>query len=119
MIEFALGIVVGMMVAYVIVKVVVWSTLRQLERDNIEIDELMTKITKKIENNIIAARMEEYQGQFYIYRTDNNEFIAQGATAAEIDAHTDQRFGKKSVIVTDADPAVLSRYLATKNTATS
>ncbi len=119
MIEFALGVVVGMMVAYIIVKVVVWSTLRQLERDNIEIDELMEKVTKKIENNIIAARMEEHQGQFYLYRTDNNEFIAQGATAAEVDAHTDTRFGKKSVIVTDADPQVLSRYLSTKTSSTA
>ena len=119
MVMFILGFCLGLLVAYVIVKIMIWSTLRQLERDNIEIDELMTRITKKIEDNIISARMEEHQGQFYLFRTDNNEFIAQGSTADEVDAHTDSRFGKKSVIVTDADPSVLSRYLATKNTAIS
>ena len=114
MVEFILGFASGLIVAYIIVKVVVWSTLRQLEQDDIRVDELIDKMKQKIEQNIIAARMEEHQGLFYLYRADNNEFIAQGATADEIDARTDERFGKKAVIVTDADDMVLSRYLATR-----
>ncbi len=114
MVEFILGFCLGLLVAYVTVKIVVWSTLRQLEQDNIEVDELIDKMKQKIENNIITARMEEHQGLFYVYRADNNEFIAQGATADEIDEKTMQRFGKKSVIVTDAEDQVLSRYLATR-----
>jgi len=114
MIEFILGFCLGFLVAYGIVKIVVWSTLRQLERDNIEVDELIDKMKQKIENNIIAARMEEHQGLFYVYRADNNEFIAQGATADEIDERAHERFGKKSIIVTDAEEQVLSRYLATR-----
>ena len=114
MIEFILGFCLGFLVAYGIVKIVVWSTLRQLDRDNIKVDELIDKMKQKIEDKIIAARMEEHQGVFYLYRADNNEFIAQGINADEIDEKTMQRFGKKSVVVTDAEDQVLSRYLATR-----
>jgi hypothetical protein len=52
---FVLGVCAGMLIAYIIVRVVVWSTLRQLERDNIEVDDLIDKMKQKIEDKIIAA----------------------------------------------------------------
>ena len=109
-----LGFAGGLIVSYIYVKFVIWHTLRQLEQQDIRVNEIIDKMKTRIEQNMIAARMEEHQGRFYLYRADNNEFIAQGATAEEVDAHTDRRFGKKTVIVTDAEPTTLARYLSTK-----
>lgn len=115
MIEFALGVVVGMMVAYIIVKVVVWSTLRQMERDNIEIDKLLERVKKKPAEKVIRARLEEHRGIFYLYRLDNGEFIAQGRSHAEIERLTELRIPNLPVYVTEADESVMERYRATQN----
>jgi hypothetical protein len=115
MIEFILGFTSGLIVSYIIVKVVVWSTLRQLEQDDIRVDELIDKMKQKIQSSIVQARLEEHQGVFYLYRVDNDEFIAQGRTHAEVEARAEQRIPNLPVYVTQAEESALERYRATKN----
>lgn len=109
-----LGIFLGIFVSYVAMRVVVWATMRQIEREGIEIEALLDKMKEKARQQIIEARLEEHQGEFFLYRVDTGEFIAQGATAQEITERTDRRIHNLPVIVTEADSAVLERYRATK-----
>jgi hypothetical protein len=115
--SFVLGICVGMGVAYVMMRIVVWATLRQMERRGIEIENLVQKIKQDAQASVVEARLEEHQGEFFLYRVDNGEFIAQGTTAKEITARTDQRIHDKAVVVTQANDGVMERYRATKNLA--
>jgi hypothetical protein len=112
-----LGILLGLLIAYIAMRVMVWTTLRQMERQGIEIENLVQKIKQDAQASVIEARLEEHRGEFFLYRKDTGEFIAQGATAQEITERTDQRIHHMPVVVTEADEGVLERYRATKNPA--
>jgi hypothetical protein len=112
-----LGILLGLFIAYIAMRVVVWATMRQIEREGIEIDALLDKMRGKAREQVIEARLEEHQGEFFLYRKDTGEFIAQGATAQEITERTDRRIYHVPVVVTEAEDGVMERYRATKNLA--
>lgn len=111
---FVLGFGAGVLISYAIVKIVVWATMRQIEREGIEIQALMNQLRQHRKNILVEARLEEHHGEFYLYRIDNGEFIAQGTTAQEITERTDKRIRDKTVVVTESDEAVMARYRATK-----
>jgi hypothetical protein len=111
---FVLGLCAGVVVSYLWVKFIIWSTMRQIEREGIEIKELMAQLQKQKKAMIVEARLEEHQGEFFLYRVDNGEFIAQGATAQEISDRTDIRIRGHAVVVTQSDDVVMERYRATK-----
>ena len=111
---FVLGFGAGVLISYAIVKIVVWATMRQIEREGIEIQKLMDQLRQHRKNISVQARLEEHHGEFYLYRIDNGEFIAQGTTAQEITERTDQRIRDKTVVVTESDEATMARYRATK-----
>lgn len=115
--SFVLGMCVGMGVAYVMMRIVVWATLRQMERRGVEIENLVHKIKQDAQALVVEARLEEHQGEFFLYRVDNGEFIAQGTTAQEIQDRTDKRISGQAVVVTESDDGVMERYRATKNLA--
>jgi hypothetical protein len=112
--SFILGICVGMGMAYVIMRMVIWVTLRQMERRGIEIENLVQKIKQDAQALVIEARLEEHQGEFFLFRKDTGEFIAQGATAQEITERTEKRILGRAVVVTESDDEVMERYRATK-----
>jgi hypothetical protein len=103
-----------MLIVYIVVKIMIWATLRQIERQGVEIDSLIASMQAKAREPVIEARLEEHQGEFFLYRVDNGEFIAQGATAGEIVERTDKRIRDRPVMVIEADDGVLERYRATK-----
>jgi len=111
---FILGFCAGVLVSYLWVKFIVWSTMRQIEKEGIEIKELMARLQKQKKDMIVEARLEEHQGEFFLYRVDNGEFIAQGVTAKEISDRTDARIRDHAVVVTQSDAEVMERYRATK-----
>jgi len=115
--DFLLGLAMGMAVSYLITRLIIWATMRQIEREGIEVDQLIQRMKEKVQDSIVQARLEEHQGMFYLYRVDNSEFIAQGRTHDEIRKITDQRLPNLPVYVTEAEDAVLERYHATKNPA--
>ena len=112
--SFILGICVGMFLFYVMMRIVIWTTLRQIERRGIQIEDLMQKMKEKAQVLVIPARLEEHQGEFFLYRADTGEFIAQGTTAQEITERTDRRIHDRPVMVIEAESAVMERYHATK-----
>jgi len=113
--DFFLGLAVGVAVSYLITRFIVWATMRQIEREGIEVEQLIQNMKQRVQERIVQARLEEHQGMFYLYRVDNNEFIAQGRSHAEIKTITDKRLPDLPVYVTEAEDSVMERYSATKN----
>ena len=112
--DFIVGFVIGLAVSYIITRVIVWLTLKQIEREGIEVEELLERVKKKVAEKVVQARLEEHQGVFYLYRIDNGEFIAQGRSHVEVERLTELRIPNLPVYVTEADDAVMERYRATK-----
>jgi len=60
---------------------------------------------------IIKARIEEVGGMFYVWNTDNNEFVVQGRSVKEMQ---DTLHNKKIQIrIIDGDDAVIQRFKST------
>ena len=114
--SFVLGVFVGIILSYIAVRIMIWVTLRQIERQGIVIEALLEKMREK-QQQVIEARLEQHQGEFFLYRVDNGEFIAQGRTAQEITERTDRRIHDRPVVVTQSDSEVMERYRATKTVA--
>jgi len=111
-----LGVLLGMLISYIAVRIMIWVTLRQIERQGIMIEALLQKMREK-QQQVIEARLEQHQGEFFLYRVDNGEFIAQGRTAQEITERTDRHIHDRPVVVTEAESEVMERYRATKTVA--
>lgn len=110
--------VLGILAHQIWVKLVVWHTLREMRRAGIDIEDILREAggeKSHDEPKIVPARLEEYQGQFFLYHSETNEFIAQGATEKEVSAHTDANVPNCAVVVTQADHDVLERFRATAN----
>jgi hypothetical protein len=116
MIEFFLGLLTGLLAFYIWNRLAIYMTLLYLERNDIDISKILSnsQVDKDENIEVIQARLEEHHGQFFVYRIDNNEFIAQGKSAKEIGDRVEQRVRDKPVFIVQADDAVLGRYRATK-----
>lgn len=109
MMEFAAGIIVGMIITAVLVNIAWRMATRQAERD---IEQLVESI-RALKDNQVQARVEEADGVFYVYRVDDNSFLAQGTTMAELKQRIESRMRDARVYVTQGDAEVLERLKAT------
>lgn len=64
-------------------------------------DEMITDFL----NNMITTRLEVHHGLFYLFREDDDTFVAQGHDAQQLLAHIDLRFRGKKFFITEGDPA--------------
>jgi hypothetical protein len=127
MIEFAIGFLFGVLVFYIMLRMVINDVRQQLERllsnvlesesdsesDLIKIEDAIEPETKNI--NSINTRLEEVNGVFYVYNIDNGEFIAQGATADEVQKHAQSRISNKDVFIVQGDSDAIERYRNTNS----
>ena len=108
--DMMMGVLIGIGLTYVFFKITAFFLNRYVERQVRETLDLIKEQTK----NLIAARVEEDQGMFYVYNTEDNGFIAQGRSAAEIKSAIDSLHIGKRVIVTEGDDKVIKRLEDTK-----
>ena len=74
----------------------------RLEQINAEIEEIR-KVYKRV-------KIEEYEGTFYLFNADTDEFIGQGRTMQEI---ADRVRGDVVLNVMEGDPDVIARFRKT------
>ena len=105
MLEFIVGIVIGMLVAWA----TVWFMLKTvITRVNDEMGKMLDKVVAEVEEHqdsrkLILARVELHDDTFYVYNKENNEFMAQGRTLAEVKEHMFKRYSRDKYNVI-ADP---------------
>ena len=104
------GVLIGIGLTYAFFKVTAYFLNRYIESQVKETLDLIKERTR----DLIAARVEEDQGMFYVYNTEDNGFIAQGRSIAEIKTAIDKLHQDKRVIVTEGDNEVIKRLEATK-----
>ena len=110
MLELIVGIVIGMLVAWA----TVWFMLKTvITRVNDEMGKMLDKVVADVEKEehdsrkLILARVELHDDTFYVYNKENNEFMAQGRTLAEVKEHMFTRFSKdKYNVIADPDENV-------------
>lgn len=102
---FFVGTLIGAVVAAVLINRMVSSAL-----DQIELAETVKEIK---ENQKISARIEEFNGIFYVYKNDTNDFLAQGSDEKELLEHLTVRKIHACIHVTHGDPEVIAKFKST------
>ena len=103
MLEFLLGFMVGAATLYLLT---VWSIRRLVSRT------LAEDAAVEHENLTIRARVEEYDGIFYFYNNDSNEFLVQGSNMTELIDHLEARRAGTVVHVVSGDESVIANLKA-------
>jgi hypothetical protein len=72
------------------------------------LDKVAAEVEKESDSRkLIMARVELHDDTFYVYNKENNEFMAQGKTLAEVKEHMFTRFSKdKFNVIADPDENV-------------
>lgn len=99
LVPFIFGVAVGVMF-------VSWKLRRDIERAFAKIEEeygeLPNTDTAK-PSRVIATKVEKIQGIYYLFRDDNDAFLAQGSTARELREHLKKRFQDFSISIVSGD----------------
>ena len=107
--SFAIGFFAGVVIASVALRIALHIATRRAEA---QLETLMAAI-KTVSATNIEARVEQHDGVFYIYRVDDNTFIAQGNSLTELRQRIEDRVKDARVFVTEGDPEVVSALKAT------
>ena len=110
MIEFVIGVVLGIIVTGLVLLLFAKWLVRRAEAN---IDAITAEL-KQLAENIIPARVEQHDGVFYVYNTRDGSFIAQGTSLDEIKNRIEERMKDATVMVTEGDADVLQKLKDTK-----
>lgn len=106
MMEFFIGVLAGVILFYIGLRIAARMLLNHLARRLEEIHE----VTK---DEPIDARLEEHNGVFYVYSVENNEFLGQGNSIAELKEHFRARMTQYRINIAEGDEDVIARLKAT------
>lgn len=91
-------IVVGAAVGWLLME---WHRARQqyLEARDAAVQEIL--------RSLVTTRLEVHHGFYYLFREDDDSFVAQGQDAQELMRHIDLRFRGKKFFITEGDPEAI------------
>jgi hypothetical protein len=112
---FVVGFVTGIVLTVIAVNIALRIATRRAEQ---QIEELAAAINA-LSPPKIEARVEEQDGVFYVYRADDNTFLAQGTNLSELRERIESRIRDAKVFVTEGDAEVLARLKSTGTETTS
>ena len=104
MIEFLSGAIAGVIIGYVILKILLHIALSRAEKEL----GLLAQAVEIYQASTIPARVEQIDGVFYVYDTRDDSFLAQGQTVTELRARIESRVKHARVMVTEGEEAVIS-----------
>lgn len=110
MTELFVGMIVGMCLALVVVYIYLRMVMLRAAQN---LDDLM-QVIENLKESIIHARVEEADGVFYVYNTEDQSFMAQGRTVTELRERIEQRWSDAQVLITEGDKDAIERLKGTE-----
>ena len=110
MTELIVGMLFGMVITALILRIMLAMAMRRAQG---ELDDLIT-VMQNLQQQMIMCRVEEHDGMYYVYNTQDQSFVAQGRTVAELRDAIDGRWHNKQVLVTEGDRAIVEALKATE-----
>ena len=109
MTELFVGMIFGMCLALAVVYLYLRMVMVRAAQN---LDDLI-QVIERLKESIIQARVEEEDGVFYVYNTEDQSFMAQGRTVAELRERIEQRWRDTQVLITEGDKEVIQRLRGT------
>ena len=104
MIEFLIGMAAGVIVGYVVFRIMIHIAVSRAEKEL----GLLARAVEIYEAATIPARVEQIDGVFYVYDTRDDSFLAQGHSVDELRDRIRSRVKHARVLVTEGDESVVT-----------
>lgn len=102
--DFILGVIAGILIIFLILKMFVNSLLRSVEAN---VQSVSTEV---------VCKLEEINGVFYLYDNSSNTFLAQGKTLTDIKDFLEiRKLPYKHIRVEHGDSDAIKKLLATES----
>lgn len=112
----SLGIVIGIWLFYLAIKIALHVLTKKLERD---LGNLEQTLEQYRDENTIPCRVELHDDVFFVYNDDTDEFMAQGRDLVELRERIQARWADRRVSVVAGDDDVLKILKAQLNESSS
>ena len=109
MTEFIVGLVFGIALTLVAVRILLTIAVRRAEATIQALEQAIDALN----SSTITARVEEHDGVFYVYNADDDTFLVQGSSMNELQEKLESQYQNKNIVVTQGDESVMARL---KNT---
>jgi hypothetical protein len=108
--DMLIGFAIGVALTTVAVKIAMAIAMHNA----MQTIQALEKALETLQDNMVKARVEQHDGMFYVYNTQDNSFIAQGTSLSELKSRIEERMRNANVVVTEGDDSVLKALKATK-----
>jgi hypothetical protein len=98
-----LGLGIGLVVFWI------WRTIRKFED---ELRGLVRETIREVEADMVGIVVEEDEGQLYVYRETDRQFLCQGTTLMEIRKRFNELYPEKIAFLAGGDPVLVERLKA-------
>jgi hypothetical protein len=98
-----LGLGIGLVVFWI------WRTIRKFED---ELRGLVRETIREVEADMVGIVVEEDEGQLYVYRETDRQFLCQGSTLTEIRKRFNELYPEKIAFLAGGDPVLIERLKA-------
>lgn len=93
--------------SFVIWFLIGWAVMKilqgYLERKNLELQQEVDELQKRIKNRFIHVNIEKHGDVYYLYEKETDRFIAQGVNMEELKTHCDSRFKNNVIFANDEE----------------
>lgn len=96
-----IGIGFGMMVVYV------WILFQRIRG---QVDHMVNQIIQQAEADMVGLNIELDKNTYFCYNSEDQQFVCQGTTVAEIKKTFEARFPGKTAYLAGGDPAVVEQF---------
>jgi hypothetical protein len=112
-----IGVIAGVLIHKLWVKLVVWHTLREMKQAGIDINALLEQAEDDGKPAAVCVRLEFERDQYFLYNADTQTFMAQGRDYQEIWEKIKPMVQGQTVVVTEGEDSVIERFHKTKSVA--
>jgi len=96
-----IGIGFGMMVVYV------WILFQRIRG---QVDHMVNQIIQQAEADMVGLNIELDKNTYFCYNSEDQQFVCQGTTVAEIRQAFRSRFPGKTAYLAGGDPVVVEQF---------
>ena len=95
------AIVIGILIGAALAILLIYLYVRGLVR---EVVAELNEHIERVATTLVPVKVERHNGQIFCYNTEDNQFICQGSTLAEVRAAFKARFPDKTAYLDGGDP---------------
>lgn len=92
--SFFYGLVTGITLSWIAVSIANYYATKR-------VSSIIDDVTSEVMSRVIQVRAERYNEEWYFYNTQDDSFVAKGATVDDLRKTLDERYPDHMVVVTD------------------